>query len=504
MLKKTDLLLLIFIVLIFTGCASEVKEATKPNILYIMADDHTSNAISSYGLRYADILETPNIDRLAEEGTLLTNCFVTNSICTPSRATILTGQYGHKNGVYTLWDDLDREKQHVAMLLQDAGYETAIIGKWHLHTQPNGFDYYSVLPGQGQYFDPVFKEHGMEWIDESKEGNTYEGYATDVITDKTLEWLKQRDKDKPFFLMSHHKAPHGLWEYAPRHEHIFDDVTIPEPVSLFEDKSHRSEGSKAFGRNMLNLSERMSKGNKGREWPTGPLDVSGMSEEEIISATYQKYLKDYLRVVAAIDENVGRVLDYLDESGLAENTIVIYTSDQGMFLGEHSYYDKRWIFEEGIRMPFLIRYPGQIEAGGRCDDMITNLDFAELFLDYAGVEIPDDMQGRSFRSNLEGNTPEDWRKSVYYRYWMHIEGSNVPAHYGIRTDRYKLIHFYGEGLGKKGSTEGWKTPDAWELYDLEKDPMELMNIYSNPENKELIEDLKQQLYTLKAKYEDEE
>jgi len=473
-----------------------------PNILYIMSDDHTANAISSYGLRFSEILPTPNIDRLALEGARLSNCFVTNSICTPSRATILTGKYGHKNGVYTLWDDLDRDQQNVAMLLQQAGYETAIIGKWHLHTQPNGFDYFSVLPGQGKYFDPVFKESGAAWADNSKEGKLYEGYATDVITDKSLEWLKNRDSSKPFFLMCHHKAPHGLWEYAPRHEHLFDGLTIPEPESLMEDKSHRSEGSRQFGRNMLNLSQRMSEGKNGREWPTGKLDVSGMTDEEKIRATYQKYLKDYLRVVAAIDENVGRLLDYLDESGLAENTIVAYTSDQGMFLGEHSYYDKRWMYEESLKMPFLIRYPGEIEAGSVCTDMVTNLDFAELFLDYAGVDIPEDMQGRSFRENLVGRTPADWRTSFYYRYWMQIEGSNVPAHYGIRTEKYKLIFFYGLGLGRNGSTEGWVTPAGWELYDLEEDPKELKNLYGQPGYEAITSQLKEGLSQLKSEVDD--
>ncbi len=503
-MRKCMIGALVIIIGISAGCPmkQEQKKHHPPNILYIMSDDHTTNAISSYGLRFSEILPTPNIDRLAREGARLTNCFVTNSICTPSRATILTGKYGHKNGVYTLWDDLEREQQNVAMILKQSGYETAMIGKWHLHTQPNGFDYYSVLPGQGKYFNPVFKEMGMEWIDESKEGNVYEGYATDVITDKSIDWLKNRDSSKPFFLMCHHKAPHGLWEYAPRHEHLFDLVTIPEPESLLEDKSHRSEGSRNFGRNMLNLSRRMSEGKRGREWPTGKLDVTGMTDKEKIRAAYQKYLKDYLRVVAAIDENVGRLMDYLDESGLSENTVVIYTSDQGMFLGEHSYYDKRWMFDESLKMPFLIRKPGEIEPGSVCGDMITNLDFAELLLDYAGLEIPGDMQGRSFRQNLAGVTPEDWRTSIYYRYWMHIEGSNVPAHYGIRTERYKLIFFYGLGLGRKGSTEGWITPAGWELYDLQADPLELHNRYGDPEYSSVTNELKKELYRLKRQYED--
>ena len=373
-----------------------------------------------------------------------------------------------------------------------------------VQTQPNGFDHYSVLPGQGKYFNPVFREKDLEWVDGSKEGKVCEGYATDVITEKSLQWLKNRENDKPFFLMCHHKAPHGLWEYAPRHEHLLDSVVIPEPGSLLEDKSHRSRGSRTFGRNMLNLSKRMSEGNKGREWPTGPLDVSGMTEEEKIRATYQKYLKDYLRVVAAIDENVGRLLDYLDESGLAENTIVIYTSDQGMFLGEHSYYDKRWMFEESLKMPFLIRVPGEIAPGTVCGDMITNLDFAELFLDYAGAEIPGDMQGRSFRDNLAGKTTDNWRTAIYYRYWMQIEGSNVPAHYGIRTARYKLIFFYGRGLDRNGSTDGWETPAAWELYDLEEDPLEMRNLYGQPGYESITREMKRELHRLKEKYGDQD
>jgi len=490
----------LFLILPVIGQASD-RKSDKPNILYIMSDDHTANAISSYGLRFSTVLKTPNIDRLADQGAVLTNCYVTNSICTPSRATIMTGQYGHKNGVHTLWDDLDRDQKNVAMYLQESGYETAMIGKWHLHTQPNGFDYYSVLPGQGLYFDPIFKQTGVPWS-EKKEGKEYKGYVTDVITDQGLDWLENREGEKPFFMMLHHKAPHGLWEYAPRHENMFDGVEIPEPESLMEDKSHRSEGSKEFGRDMMHLSQRMSELKRGQEWPTGKMDISGMSDDQRIKEAYQKYLKDYLRVVAAIDENVGRVLDYLDETGLAENTIVIYTSDQGMFLGEHSYYDKRWVFDEGLKMPFLIRYPGQIKPKSVCNDMITNLDFAELLLDFGGVEKPDEMQGRSFRANLLGKTPKDWRNSMYYRYWMHFEPSGVPAHYGIRTNNYKLIFYYGTGLGLNGTTEGWNTPVAWELYDLKNDPNEMKNEYNNPKYKKTIKKLKKELAELKEFYGD--
>jgi arylsulfatase A-like enzyme len=486
---------------IYAGSSAANKKSDRPNILYIMSDDHTANAISSYGLRFSTVIKTPNIDRLADQGAMLTNCYVTNSICTPSRATIMTGQYGHKNGVHTLWDDLDRNQKNVAMHLQESGYETAMIGKWHLHTEPNGFDYYSVLPGQGLYFNPIFKQTGVPWT-EKKEGKEYKGYVTDIITDQGIEWLENREGEKPFFMMLHHKAPHGLWEYAPRHEKMFDGVEIPEPKSLMEDKSHRSEGSKEFGRDMLNLSQRMNELKRGKEWPTGKLDTEGLNDEERIKVAYQKYLKDYLRVVAAIDENVGRVLDYLGENGLAENTIVIYTSDQGMFLGEHSYYDKRWIFDEGLKMPFLIRYPGEIKPKSVCDDMITNLDFAELFLDYAGIEKPVEMQGQSFRKNLTGNTSKDWRNSMYYRYWMHFEGSGVPAHYGIRTHNYKLIFYYGTGLGLNGTTDSWKTPVAWELYDLKKDPYEMKNVYDDPKYKKEVNRLKKELTQLKKVYGD--
>lgn len=480
---------------------SKKKQESKPNILWIMSDDHTANAISSYGLRYSDIIKTPNIDKLAQDGAMLNNCFVTNSICTPSRATILTGKYGHKTGVYTLWDDIREEDETVATLLHKNGYETAMIGKWHLHTEPQGFDYYSVLPGQGDYFDPIFKETGTKWTKANK-GKKYEGYVTDIITDNSLKWLDKRENtEKPFFLMLHHKAPHGLWEYAPRHEKMFDGVEIPEPESLFENKEHRNNGSKSFGRDMVNLAGRMHNWKKNKEWPTGKMDTTNMSKEVAVKSAYQKYLKDYLRTVAAIDENVGRVLDYLKENDLDKNTIVVYTSDQGMFLGEHSYYDTRWIYDESLKMPFVIRKPDEIKAGTQCDDMITNLDFAELVLDYAGVEVPEDMQGRSFRSNLVGKTAKDWPTSMYYQYWMQFEPSEVPAHFGVRTHDYKLIFFYGRGLGLNGTTDTWKTPVGWELYDLKNDPFELKNLYGKEGYEQITKDLKVELKRLQEQYE---
>ena len=501
--KLSHQILGLLVVLTLGSCSSKAqKSASKaqPNILWIMCDDHTANTISSYKMRFADMMPTPNIDRLADEGALLNNCFVTNSICTPSRATIMTGQYGHVNGVHTLWQDLREEDETVATLLQKNGYETAIIGKWHLHTEPQGFDYFSVLPGQGAYFNPIFKEKGTKWT-HKKEGKKYKGYVTDVITDNSLTWLQNRKEEKPFFLMLHHKAPHGLWEYAPRHEHLFDSLSIPAPESLFEDKSHRSEGSREFGRDLLGLSGRMYEGKRGKDYPTGKLNTEGMTDEEKISNAYQKYMKDYLRVVAAIDENVGKVLDYLETSGLAENTVVAYTSDQGMFLGEHSYYDKRWMYDASLKMPFLIRKPGEIKPGTQVDAMVTNLDFPELILDYAGVAIPENMQGRSFRPLLAGNpTPKDWRTSMYYQYWMQFEPSAVPAHLGVRTEDYKLIFFYGHGLGLEGTTDSWQTPVTWELYDLKKDPKELNNIYGKEGLELVTKALKDEILVLQERY----
>ncbi len=465
---------------------------TRPNILHIMSDDHSANAISCYGGMLAGVFRTPNLDRIAREGVRADTCLCTNAICTPSRAVIMTGQYSHLNGVYTLHDDLDPARRTVAHALQDAGYQTAIVGKWHLHTEPQGFDYYNVLPNQGDYFNPRLKEKGKPWKYRKEGGEVHEGYATDVITDVSLDWLRQRDPDKPFFLMCHHKAPHGLWEYHPRHAGLFEDIDMPEPDTLFEDKSHRCEGSLCVGSTMLQMSERMSGGQRGG-WPTGELAVTGMTDEERIRAAYQKYVKDYLRCVTAIDENVGRLLDWLDEAGIAEDTVVVYTSDQGQFLGEHEYYDKRLMYEESLRMPLLVRYPREIPASSTANGMILNLDFPETFLDYARADVPADMQGRSARAVLAGNAPGDWRTSMYYRYWMH---EMRPAHYGVRTERYKLIFFYGRDV--LGQTGAPPTPAGWELYDRELDPFETHNVYSDPGYADVVRELKAELDCLRA------
>ncbi|WP_436927546.1 sulfatase family protein [Halosimplex amylolyticum] len=477
----------------------------QPNILYLMADDHAANAIGAYGSRLHRVSPTNNIDRIADEGIRADNGVCTNAICTPSRASIMTGQYGHRNGVRTLDDALDPDRDNLAKRMQDAGYQTAAIGKWHLKTEPSGFDYYNVLPGQGDYHDPKLKEKGDEWRDGGRGGQEHSGFVTDVITDESLDWLERRDLDQPFFLMTHFKAPHDPWDYPERFEDLFEDETIPEPTSLFESLDHRSEGSREYG---FRVSEGNPRGSliewfTRDDWPTGTLDVDGMTDEEVTRAAYQKYLGDYLRCIAAIDENVGRLLDYLDEAGLAEDTLVVYTSDQGMFLGEHDLWDKRWMYEESLQMPFLARYPGEIPEDTVADQLLSNVDFAPTLLDYAGVDVPEAMQGESFRKILASEEPDDWRDDVYYHYWMHRAHLDVPAHYGLRTDRYKLIFFYGRPLDASGARDT-PTEPGWELYDLQRDPNELENVYDDSRYADVREDLKERLLDRKEEFGDED
>ncbi len=474
------------------GCSKSsqppsVKGNSMPNILYIMSDDHASNAISCYGGIYSEIAPTPNIDRIANEGMRLSNCFCTNSICAPSRASVLTGQYSHVNGIYSNRDKFNPEHQNVAKLLRQSGYQTAIVGKWHLRNEPSGFDYSNVLPGQGRYHNP-------ELIEKGKGKKTYEGsYSTDVITDLSLNRLRERDKEKPFFLMCHFKATHRRWEPANRFADLFKDIEIPEPDNLYDDFKNRS---RAAADAALKIGDDMSERDLKQEKP------KNLTGDELRKWAYQIYMKDYLRCAAAIDENVGRILDFLDNNGLKENTIVIYTSDQGFFLGEHGYFDKRFFYEESLRMPFLVRYPGEIKPGTINDDIILNVDFAPTFLDYAGQSKAPDMQGRSFRSNLAGNTSKDWRTSMYYTYWEHLAAHGVPAHYGIRTKRYKLIFFHGQGLGDTIRENFKPTEPEWEFFDLEKDPNEMNNIYNYPAYSDLIKDLKEELLQLKEYYGD--
>ena len=476
--------------------ARPAQKSARPNILYIMSDDHGSQTISSYGGPLFQVFRTPNIDRLAEEGMRLDHCFATNSISVPSRASIMTGCYSQCNGVYTLRDTLNSALPNMAKELQQAGYQTAIIGKWHQGTEPSGFDYYNVLPGQGRYGNPVLIEKGnLNGPDFAHaKGTVHPGHSTDVIADEALRWLKSTDRETPFFLMCHFKAPHRTWISAPRFKHLLEDVTIPEPANLYDDYSDGREHLDA----LTIFLEDMNKADLKVDIP------KGLSRDELRKWAYQLYLKEYLRCIAGVDENVGRLLDYLDENGLTENTIVIYTSDQGFFLGEHGLFDKRLMYEESIKMPFLIRYPGVIEAGTTNDDLILNIDFAPTLLDFAGLRTPGYMQGRSFVQNLQGDTPASWRKSFYYRYWMHNDfATHVPGHYGIRTDRYKLIFNYGKGLGMAGASKEDTTP-CWEFYDLAEDPMEMRNLYDDPRYAKTIESLKKEMLRLKKQYHDED
>ena len=464
---------------------------SRPNILFIMSDDHASHAISSYGSR---INQTPHLDRIADGGMILQNCFCVNSICTPSRANILTGKHSHLNGVKNIGDNFDGRRPNVAKMLQADGYQTAMVGKWHLghggNADPTGFDYWNVLPGQGLYHDPVMLEpHGR---------TTHKGYATNIITDFSLEWLQHRDRDRPFFMMCHHKAPHRPWDSDEKHAHMFEDGDVPMPDNFFDDYANRSNAAKeAKMRVFDHMTERDLKIDK-----LGP-PPEGLSDKERANWNYQRYIKEYLRCVTSIDDNVGRMLDYLDEDSVADDTIVIYTSDQGFFLGDHGWYDKRFMYEESLRMPFLVRYPREIQPGSTSDAMALNIDFAETWLDYAGVPIPDDMQGTSLRPILNGETPDDWRTSMYYRYWMHLAHHYVAAHYGIRTDRYKLIYYYGEALGTTGSLDESKAPE-WELFDLEKDPNEMCSVYDDPAYADVVTELTEELYRLKAEAGDDE
>ncbi len=484
-MKPSSLFILTAILL--AACANPgERKATNlelPNILFIMSDDHTSQAVSAYGGALGSVCPTPNIDRLADAGMLFSNCFVTNSICTPSRAAIMTGKYAHKNGVYQ-FTAMDQTQPALPKMMQAAGYQTAIIGKYHLHSNPVGMDYFEVLPGQGRYHNPQFikigDEHPSGWVSLGKR-TTYAGqHSTDVIADRTLDFLKNRKvEDQPFMLFCHFKAPHDSWEYAERYSEFLEDVEIPEPDNLFDDYQGRSDALK----NTLQYIGSEWGDHTNFEEQTGHLE--GIEKRKM---QYQLYMKKYLRCVKGVDDNMGRILNYLDESGLAANTIVIYTGDQGFYLGEHGLYDKRFMYEEGLRMPFLMRWPGQIAEGSVSDGMILNVDFAPTMLDAAGLEPDPGMQGQSFLELTEGTVPSDWRESMYYRYYFsHFE---TEPHYGIRTYTHKLICF--------------NRIDQWELYDLGKDPMEMQNLYGQPGYGEITAKLKGELYSLQSDLGDKE
>jgi len=472
----------------------------KPNIIFIMSDDHTTQAVGAYATLLKKLNPTPNLDTISDQGMVFDNAFVTNSICTPSRACILTGQYNHINGVFDLGGRITPENQTLPVLMRGAGYQTAIVGKWHLKEEPN-FDYYKVLPGQGKYHDPEFRIQGdKEW---PKNVVTHKGeHSSDAITDSVLKWFKEvRDPNKPFFLCHQFKAPHDMFDNARRYDSYLEDVTIPEPDTLWKmpddwgsiaTRGHNDELLRHIG---TSIGRRNLRRNYTHLWAKD----KSLTDEQAKRLAYQTYLKKYLRCVKGVDDNLGRLIKHLKAEGLYDNTLIIYTGDQGFWLGEKDFQDKRWAYDESQRMPFIVRYPKAIKAGTRSDAIIENVDYPALMLDYAGVEIPDSMQGRSFRSICEtGKEPADWKKAAYYRYWMHMAHHDNPGEMAIRTKTHKLIFFYG------CSYEGGKqTPPGWELYDLEKDPQELHNVYDDPEYAPVLNRLKKQFAELRQQIGDD-
>lgn len=467
-----------------------ISAYAQPNILFIMSDDHAAHAIGAYGGRLASLDPTPTLDKLAGEGARFTNAFCTNSICTPSRATLITGQYSHVNGVTTLNGSVAGKDQHLARLMRDAGYDTAMIGKWHLKEEPN-FDYYAVLPGQGSYFNPILrqKEAGT-WPNNVVRHAAYDNsHSSDVITGLSLEWLENRDKSKPFFLMHHFKSPHDNFENAERYDWLYQDTHIPEPATLWMEPNHGSQATEGTGTSVGKRNTRRNMGHHmfvDRDLPPNDYKLEA----------YQRYLKKYLRTVRGVDDGIARLLAALEEAGELDNTVIVYTSDQGFMLGEHDYIDKRWMYEESMRVPLLVRYPKEVEAGATIDALVNNTDFAPTLLDFAGVETPDFMQGRSVRPFLRGRTPANWRTATYYRYWMHMAHHDNPAHYGVRTKDFKLIFFYGLPLDAPGAVQRPSTP-GWELYDLREDAHETRNVYDVPAYAETRDRLKRQLLELK-------
>jgi arylsulfatase A-like enzyme len=496
---KTKLILTALALGLVTSSAAD-----KPNILYIMSDDHAAHGIGAYGGRLAKLNPTPNIDRLANEGVRLSNCFCVNSICTPSRATIMTGQYSHKNGVTTLIGEIPAERQTLAIEMKKAGYTTAMVGKWHLKAEPGAFDFYTVLPGQGLYFNPIFRVRGPKpWpsntISSAKHSSVH---SSDAITDVSLKWLKQWGKQKknrkPFFLMHHFKAPHDNFENAERYDWLYEDIDIPEPEgnSLWERGKHGPVGYPQYG---TSVGKRNTRRNMGHHMFVD----EKLNAAEYKREAYQRYLKKFLRCVKGVDDNIGRLITHLKQTGELENTIIVYSADQGFMLGEHDYIDKRWMYEESQRMPFIIRHPKSLPSGKVVDDIVNNVDYAPTLLNLAGVasdKMPKQFQGTSFLPNLKGDTPPDWKTATYYRYWMHMAHHDNPAHYGIRTKTHKLIFFYGRRLNPKwywNPDNAVDTRPHWELYDLTKDPHEMNNLYGHSGAGKITVTLKQQLFALR-------
>jgi arylsulfatase A-like enzyme len=482
------------------------EEPKQPNIIYIMSDDHAYQAISAYGGPLADLAPTPNIDRIAANGVRFNRCYVTNSLSGPSRATILSGLYSHMNGFKDNFGNVrfDSTLTTFPKVLHMDGYITAMIGKWHLVSQPTGFDYWDILPGQGVYYNPDF-------IDSTGRHKNH-GYVTELITQKTIKWLdKVKDSGKPFLIMMHHKAPHRNWQPGPNELGMYDNTIFPQPSTLFDD--YKNRGPAEHNQNMtisktmtlqsdLKLTSNPQRGFDSvqqAKWNEEYLpkleefNKLGLTETALTQYKYQRYMEDYLACIAAVDKSVGAVLDYLKKNGLDKNTIVVYTADQGFYLGEHGWFDKRWMFKESLRTPLLIEWPGVTKPGSVNNDMVSNLDFAETFIDAAGLEIPSEMQGQSFLPLLKGQKQAHPRKEFYYHYYEAPSEHYVPRHYGITTDRYKLIHFYYNMENNIND---------WELFDLKKDPDELVNVYNNPQYSSVRDSLHQELKKLMAKYKD--
>lgn len=480
-----------------TAAALSQAEPEQPNILFLFSDDHAVQAIGAYGSK---INKTPNIDRIAESGVVFDRNYCANSICGPSRACILTGKHSHKNGFLSNDNKFDTSQFLFPAALQEAGYHTALIGKWHLYTTPRGFDEWMIYPGQGFYYNP-------DYI--SPEGtNRITGYSVEITTDLALDYLKRRnDEGGPFLLMCQYKAPHRQWLPGPKYLDLYNDVEIPEPDTLFDDYKNRatpaSQHKMGIGEHLRMEADLLIPPSMSLEWSrmtpgqqslfeesflkqNAQIHPESMAGEDLTRMKYQRYIKDYLRCVAAVDDNVGRILDYLKESGLDRNTIVVYSADQGFYLGEHGWFDKRWMYEESFRMPLLVRWPGKTVPGTRSSALTQNIDFAPTFLEAAGVPIPEDVQGESLVPLLKGERPADWRDALYYHYYHYPSVHHVARHYGVRTDRCKLIHYYNT--------------DEWELFDLQKDPQELNSVYNNPEYAQVQQQLTAKLTQLREQY----
>ena len=505
--------------------ASALATGNQPNIVHIMCDDHSFQTISAYGHPLSKLAPTPNIDRLANSGMMFRKAFVENSLSTPSRACLMTGLYSHQNGQRTLGRGIDSTKVFFTELLQAHGYQTGVIGKWHMQCEPKGYDYYSVFNDQGQYYNPTFKtkETNGKYVRE-------EGYATTLVTDHSIEFLEKRDKTKPFCLQVHHKAPHRNWMPEEKYLTLYEDIEFPYPDNFYD--NYQTRGVAAHNQEMtiekemtivydLKVDELKNIPPYDKEWGLGMWNEdmawftpaqhtawmnaysprnkkfieAKLTGEELLKWKYQNYLKDYLRCIKTIDDQVGRLLDYLEKEGLLENTIIVYTSDQGFYMGEHGWFDKRFMYEESLRTPLIISYKGHIEPGIISDALVQNLDFAPTFLNLAGIDKPEEMSGTSLTPLFKGETPEEWRKHIYYHYYDYPAIHQVRRHDGVRGDRYKLIHFYGQGYGKDKGND----VDYNELYDLQTDPSEMNNLYGKPEYQEITSQLQKELDNFRTK-----